>query len=358
MNRPATRAFTLVELLVVIAIIGILVALLLPAVQAAREAARRTQCTNHLVQLIIGIHNYESAHRLYPAGTIDRTGPIQNLPQGYHHGWLTMLLPYLEQTVAYHHLDRTVGVYHPNNVPIRDLSLGGVLCPSSRNGGAGYSNYAGVHHDVEAPIDVNNNGVFFLNSRVRYLDVSDGAGQTLFLGEKLVDPGDLGWVSGTRATLRNTGTPINAVLTLGKPWRGGNSPPSKEGTGFSSGEGSEAMFGEMGSLPGAGAGEASPADKPPSSEPAATPDAAAPEKDAAPEKAAEPQPSEPMDLPVIVEGRPTNATAVGGFESDHPGGAMFALGDGSVRYLSETISTSVYQQLGHRADGKLLKQDF
>src|ERR1044071_4219572 len=71
-------AFTLVELLVVIAIIGVLVALLLPGVQAAREAARRSMCCGHLNQLILAVHNYEMAHGCYPPGTLDATGPISN----------------------------------------------------------------------------------------------------------------------------------------------------------------------------------------------------------------------------------------------------------------------------------------
>jgi len=80
MNSRRTNGFTLVELLVVIAIIGILVALLLPAVQAAREAARRSQCQNHLSQLILAVHNYEMAHQVFPPGTINPTGPIVNVP--------------------------------------------------------------------------------------------------------------------------------------------------------------------------------------------------------------------------------------------------------------------------------------
>ena len=78
-----------------------------------------------------------------------------------------------------------------------------LLCPDepgSATPTVASSNYAGVHHDVEAPIDVNNNGVFFLNSHLRYDDITDGASHTLFFGEKVFDPNDLGWMSGTRAT--------------------------------------------------------------------------------------------------------------------------------------------------------------
>ena len=89
------RGFTLVELLVVITIIGILIALLLPAVQAAREAARRASCLNNLTQIGVALENYQSAHGVLPPGTVDKQGPIHNVPQGYHMGWLVQLLPYL-----------------------------------------------------------------------------------------------------------------------------------------------------------------------------------------------------------------------------------------------------------------------
>src|SRR5690606_29760896 len=79
----------------------------------------------------------------------------------------------------------------------------------SQNAPPTQSCYAAVHHDVEAPIDVDNHGVFFLNSRIRYEDIIDGSSQTLFLGEVIAEQGGLGWMSGTRATLRNMGTPIN-----------------------------------------------------------------------------------------------------------------------------------------------------
>ena len=165
-RRP--RAFTLVELLVVIAIIGILVALLLPAVQAAREAARRVQCQNNLVQWILAVQNYEASFRAYPSGTLEKTGPIVHVARGYHHGWITQVLPYVEQRNAYRLIDRTVGVYHNNNADVRSMPLKIVKCPSSPTALTGYSSYAGVHHDVEAPLDVDNHGVFFLNSGVSW----------------------------------------------------------------------------------------------------------------------------------------------------------------------------------------------
>src|SRR5215469_2590915 len=89
--RP--RGFTLIELLVVIAIIAVLIALLLPAVQSAREAARRAQCTNNLMQLAIALQNYEGSYEAFPPGVVNETGPILDQPKGYHVGWLVRLLP-------------------------------------------------------------------------------------------------------------------------------------------------------------------------------------------------------------------------------------------------------------------------
>ena len=96
----ARRGFTLVELLVVIAIIGILVALLLPAVQAAREAARRTQCTNNLKQLGLAVHNYENTNKELPPGGLTPTGG------SYGHSWWVRILPYIEQGNVYDKFDQ------------------------------------------------------------------------------------------------------------------------------------------------------------------------------------------------------------------------------------------------------------
>ncbi len=127
-----TRAFTLVELLVVIAIIGILIALLLPAVQAAREAARRAQCTNNTKQLSLALHNYHDTYKKFPPGSVGCTGgaSVGSLDQS----WITRILPYIEQNAIYDQLDMvTPGTLWtgagPGNLQA-EIMLSAVLCPS------------------------------------------------------------------------------------------------------------------------------------------------------------------------------------------------------------------------------------
>jgi prepilin-type N-terminal cleavage/methylation domain-containing protein/prepilin-type processing-associated H-X9-DG protein len=211
-RRHAHHGFTLVELLVVIAIIGVLVALLLPAIQAAREAARRVSCINNITQLGISVHNYEFHHEVLPSGVINPDGPIRNEPIGQHVSWIVTILPYIEQTVMYRKFDIELGAYAPENAEVRGAQIESIRCPSYP--GPDYydegrtianSNYAACYNDSEAPIDVKNNGLMFLNSRVRYSDIFDGSSNTLLLSEfRYPEEGLLGWVSGTRATLRNT----------------------------------------------------------------------------------------------------------------------------------------------------------
>ena len=211
-RRHAGRAFTLVELLVVIAIIGVLVALLLPAIQAAREAARRVSCVNNLTQLGISVHNYEFHHEVLPSGVINPDGPIRNEPIGQHVSWIVTILPYFEQTPMYRKFNIELGAYAPENSEVRGAQIESIRCPSypgpdySDDGRTiANSNYAACYNDSEAPIDVKNNGLMFLNSRVRYSDIFDGSSNTLLLSEfRYPEEGLLGWVSGTRATLRNT----------------------------------------------------------------------------------------------------------------------------------------------------------
>ncbi len=297
-GRPSRSGFTLVEVLVVIAIIGILVALSLPAVSAAREAARKTQCMNNLSQISLALHMYESAFEMFPSGTQEATGPISNTPTGYHISWISQILPYIDQGNSFRSLDFRLGAYDPANAKVRALVIPLLSCPTDAFPATGLnptgpsSSYAACHHDVEAPIDVDNHGVFFLNSHVRREDLVDGSSQTIFVGEKLhFKPNDLGWLSGTRATLRNTGTPPGATTDPFTRLYTSN-------LGF---------YGDPSSL-------------------ASTP-------------------------PPLT----TNAALiVGGFDSAHMVGVHFAFGDGSVHFVATSINSSVYTQLGHRADGRLL----
>ncbi len=150
-----------------------------------------------------------------PPGTIDDKGPIQNIAKGNHISWLVQILPYIQERTTYKNIDLSAGAYAPQNADARRLSIAMFKCPSYaglENHETPLSNYAGCHNGVEAPIDENNNGVLFLNSHIRDKDITDGAANTIFAGEKSGSQWDLGWMSGTRATLRNCGTPLDETM--------------------------------------------------------------------------------------------------------------------------------------------------
>src|SRR5262245_2842669 len=128
-GRRSRSGFTLIELLVVIAIIAILVALLLPAVQTAREAARRIQCANHLHQLGLAVHNYHDTYRMLPMGNDWK-------PTQAWGGWAfnasvhVRLLPYLDQAPLQQRIDFNLPLFNPANIFIEEVPLAVVRCPS------------------------------------------------------------------------------------------------------------------------------------------------------------------------------------------------------------------------------------
>ena len=318
----SSRAFTLVELLVVIAIIGILIALLLPAVQAAREAARRMQCANNLAQIGLALQSYEAAHEVLPPGVVDSTGPIVNGPEGYHMSWIVQVLPFIEQGVTHKHIDFTYGAYSKENRQVAVIEMSAFRCPSTWGGGPGPVNFAGCHHDQEKQIDADDHGMFFLNSELRTQEVPDGASHTIFLGEKLDDETNLGWMSGTRSTLRNTGIRINGKAPA-------EAIEAYKMIDFWGENAAEEYYGGYG-------GEYADGDSAPA------------------EETKEQGQEEPIRL---TEKEKAAMKYVGGFESLHPSVANFLFGDGSVKALADVMDFGVYQQLGHRDDGKLLKSD-
>ncbi|GAA5506044.1 DUF1559 domain-containing protein [Novipirellula caenicola] len=213
-QRRRRRGFTLVELLVVIAIIGVLVGLALPAMQNMRELARRTACQQNLTQLSLALSSYSLRNVHYPMGTVNPTGPIQNEAVGYHHNWISGLLPMMDAQSVYEAIDRSKSVYAPANADVRSLSIPTLQCPSQTGMRENTTCYAGIHASSETPIDEDNDGVMFLNIPVTDSDITDGLAYTAFVGEKLSRfEEDLGWISGTRSSLRNTGHAINAELT-------------------------------------------------------------------------------------------------------------------------------------------------
>jgi prepilin-type N-terminal cleavage/methylation domain-containing protein/prepilin-type processing-associated H-X9-DG protein len=288
------RGFTMIELLTVVGIIAVLIALLLPAVQASREVARRTMCHSNLLQLGVAMGNYASTHRVLPPGVVDVKGPIMNLPQGYHVGWAVQLLPFIEHGNVYRRIDFRHGVYAEANSTAMMNRFNLFLCPANMTGEI---NYVGCHHDVEAPIDADNHGVLYLNSHVAYDDIADGPAYTILLGEAL-HTATLGWASGTRATLRNAGHRLNEP----DPWAMGWGSPSP--------------YLQTNS------------------------DLQDPDTDTS-----------------TAQGGGLTSYYVGGFSSHHPQGVNFLFCDGSARFLKVSIDQRVLHRLANRADGEVIGDD-
>lgn len=200
--RPR-NGFTLVELLVVIAIIGLLIAITLPAVQAAREASRRASCLNNLRQLGIALVHYDESHGHLPTGADSKPYPDHSSHAHNFYRWSAFahLAPYMEQTNTVGLLDMSLPLYGPvgfkvmpRNVPGVSLTIGMLLCPSDRGipvaesfGPTNYAACTGSGAGGGTPFETD--GLFYVNSHVRYRDISDGASNTIAMSESLLGDG-------------------------------------------------------------------------------------------------------------------------------------------------------------------------
>lgn len=208
----------MIELLFVAGVVCILISLLLPAVQQAREAARRTQCKYRLAQLNIAISSYHDLHTMFPPGCVNDAGPVLSKAEGLHTSWLVQILPMMDQpALALRHIPE-VSVYDERHAEVRAHSIRNLLCPSDPfppvTNNVAATNYAGVTGGWDVMIDSDNTGMFFLNSSVASTDIIDGSSNQIAIAEHRRDeiPSgiDLGWMSGTSATLRNGAIQINS----------------------------------------------------------------------------------------------------------------------------------------------------
>ncbi|HEU5118388.1 MAG TPA: DUF1559 domain-containing protein [Isosphaeraceae bacterium] len=213
MKRPSRRGFTLIELLVVIAIIGVLIALLLPAVQAAREAARRAQCTNNLKQIGLALHNYESALGSFPIGAIQaRTmgGGYGGFKWSVH----AQMLGQMEQSAIYNSLNFSLAAGAPPNNTGFATRINTFLCPSDGQAGVlNFNNYNGDIGSTSRPTNNTDPGLFSW-SDINHpaiistiASITDGTSNTVAFGEALVGDAS-GWSADMR---RNSIMGVSAV---------------------------------------------------------------------------------------------------------------------------------------------------
>ncbi len=323
MLKRSRRGFTLIELLVVIAIIAILIALLLPAVQQAREAARRTQCRNHLKQLGLALHNYVDNFNILPSGDYEavRSTDTSTDARLHKHTWMSQLLPYIDQAPFYNQLNFTVNTDQaPNQALYNSIIIAALQCPSDPNAGflrndrhdgtswcgpcgANAQSMGMNYMPSGGPLQMNscqipattpninclgsnggsgtNNGPGMFNGGpigVRFRDCTDGLSNTMLLGEQLP--------ARTSGFAMYWHSHMNVATT--------NTPPNYHLN----------------------------------------------------------HPNAGCRPPLLTTGSAAGCYNINsGFKSQHVGGVHIAMGDGSVKFVSQNIDYTTYQYAGNKADG-------
>jgi prepilin-type N-terminal cleavage/methylation domain-containing protein/prepilin-type processing-associated H-X9-DG protein len=314
------RAFTLIELLVVIAIIAVLIGLLLPAVQAAREAARRAQCTNNMRQLGIALHNYHDAVGTFPPGYLSLVDPVTFDNDGPGWGWAARLMSQMEQTTLFASINFVRGIEAPDNQTARLTVVASLLCPSDAwrlnvftvvdatttgtNPGApicdvASSNYVAsfgkgdpsslypyiADDDNRPPGRDNGEGLFYRNRSARIAQITDGTSQTFAVGERSQNLSRASWTG----AITGASVPIVALQA---------------------------------------------------------------------EHGLDPEGGGALVLAHTGEGHGPNAPSglahADQYWSLHPGGAHFLFGDGSVHFIKELVGFTIFQSLATKAGGEVL----
>ena len=330
-DAPGCGGFTLIELLVVIAIIGVLIGLLLPAVQAAREAARRAQCTNNLKQIGLALHNYHDRIGAFPPGNL----AVFDMPPTYTGtwwGWSGFILPGLEQTAAYNAINFSFAGTDPSNTTASYIIISNYLCPTDDSAHlltdrvyldmtysptatvASSMNYTANWGDMRlgSMFDVNAGdssdppsygcgstfrGLFGDCSNgavVNISDIRDGTSETFLIGENSPNlNAALTW-SSSNSGYATTSIPLNWRTNL----KNGEVDPT---------DGFTCNIGDF----------------------------------FAPTNSLHCYYNQVFNL---------------GFKSFHPGGANFAMADGSVRFIKQSINIKVYNALGSRRGGEIVSQ--
>ena len=224
MRLRSRRAFTLIELLVVIAIIGVLMSLLVPAVQKVRETASRLRCANNLRQIGLALHNFHDSQGSFPPGYIDGNTNPDSTPDndvGPGWGWASFLLPYLEQDTVYNQIDFNQGVGLGSNAAVCQIALPVFQCPSDpyqqnftvwpTNVVVAHSDYVGCNgwregyyaagggngsagdDGLPGPPGLGGAGLFLRNTRMRVASVTDGLSNTIVVGERSANHAPATW---------------------------------------------------------------------------------------------------------------------------------------------------------------------
>ena len=313
--KPARRGFTLIELLVVISIIGVLVSLLLPAVQSAREAARRSQCSNNLKQIGLALHSYHTQNDAMPPGYISAFSPANDSPMtaqidvGSGWAWGSMILPQLEQRPIYDSINFNLPIHHHSNDTASLTRLSTYLCPSDdtkdqvpiRNQAntatvdtAAGANYVGMYGTGEiANAPGGGDGLFFRNSQVNFAQMRDGSSNTIAVGERSHNLSYVTWAARS----------IGGYLFTTASFEGGtdtfHTDPEQCWT---------QVLGPVG----------------------------------------------------LTDGNrtPNNPKAhVEDYWSRHPGGVNFLMGDGSVKFIKDSVNPAPYRALATRSGNEVLSAD-